>query len=442
MPLKQGSSKADIQENIRRLIHEENKRPDEAVAIAYSVAKDGSARSYDDYGWLEVKGNPISKVGVFPYLGAQIPGAPDPSQVYMVYRPAEELSAPETLESFKLVPFINEHAMLGDGFVNAEEKGIEGVIGEDVFFDYPYLRGNIKVYSRRTRDSIDAGKIELSPGYRCLYEPARGVFEGQEYQYIQRNIRGNHLALVDEGRSGPDVSVMDHMTITFDSKELKMADEQKAAGEGSMTLEQLAGHVSTLLEFMNKLKPMEEAEHGVNLDKSCMDESEEESKSFAEGVKYGEEKEKDEPKKLDSEHESKGAKAAMDSNDDDQKDDEEGKAMDTAAELKALKAEIARLKGQAAAMDSGAIFTELSKRNELAGRLSQHIGTFACDSMSYQQVAQYGAEKLGLKVDKAHAAVAVEAYLHNRPANQTGYTVGMDSAAKSSLDDVIKSQLN
>lgn len=441
MPLKQGSSKADIQENIRRLI-EEGKKPDQAVAIAYSVAKDESARSYDDYGWLEVKGNPISKVGVFPYLGAQIPGAPDPSQVYMVYRPAEELSSPETIESFKLVPFINEHAMLGDGFVNAEEKGIEGVIGEDVFFDYPYLRGNIKVYSRRTRDSIDAGKIELSPGYRCLYEPARGVFEGQEYQYIQRNIRGNHLALVDEGRSGPDVSVMDHMTITFDSKELKMADEQKAAGEGSMTLEQLAGHFSTLLEFTNKLKPMEEAEHVVNLDKSCMDESEEESKYFAEGVKYGEEKEKEEPKKLDSEHESNGAKAAMDSDDDDQKDDKEGKAMDTAAELKALKAEIARLKGQAAAMDSGAIFTELSKRNDLAGRLSQHIGTFACDSMSYQQVAQYGAEKLGLKVDKAHAAVAVEAYLHNRPANQTGYTVGMDSAGKSSLDDVIKSQLN
>lgn len=442
MPLKQGSSKADIQENIRRLIQEENKRPDEAVAIAYSVAKDESARSYDDYGWLEVKGNPISKVGVFPYLGAQIPGAPDPSQVYMVYRPAEELSTQETLESFKLVPFINEHAMLGDGFVNAEEKGIEGVIGEDVFFDYPYLRGNIKVYSRRTRDSIDAGKIELSPGYRCLYEPSRGVFEGQEYQYIQRNIRGNHLALVDEGRSGPDVSVMDHMTITFDSKELKMADESKAAGEGSMTLEQLAGHVSTLMEFMNKLKPMEEAEHGMNLDKSCMDESKEEEKSFAEGVKYGEEKEKDEPKKLDSEHESKGAKAAMDSDDDEQKDDKEGKAMDTAAELKALKAEIARLKGQAAAMDSGALFTEMSKRNDLAGRLSQHIGTFACDSMSYQQVAQYGAEKLGLKVEKEHASVAVEAYLHNRPANHTGYTVGMDSAVKSSLDDVIKSQLN
>ncbi|MDE9567464.1 DUF2213 domain-containing protein, partial [Xenorhabdus bovienii] len=37
-------------------------------------------------GWLEVKDNPISKVGVFDYMGSEI-GAPNPGDLYRVYRP-------------------------------------------------------------------------------------------------------------------------------------------------------------------------------------------------------------------------------------------------------------------------------------------------------------------------------------------------------------------
>lgn len=435
MPLKQGSSKATIQENTERLIRE-GKSPSQAYAIANSVAKDEgeSARRVDDFGWITIEDNPISKVGVFPYSGRQI-GAPDPDAIYYVFRPPEELSNPETIESFKLTPFINEHpaTLLGNvnGLSTTDRKRVEGVIGEQVRFEYPYLRANIRIYSNDTIESIQFGKEEVSAGYRCTWEPREGVFEGQPYQYVQRNIRGNHTALVSEGRSGPDVAIMDSamdcMTFTIDTKEPDMADEQKAAGGESMTLEQLAGHVATLMEFMNKLKPMEEAEHGTSLDSD---------KEFAEGVKYGEEKEKEEPKKLDSEHESEGAKRAMDE-DEDKKDKE---AMDTAAEIKALRAEIAALKG--GAMDSGKLFAELSKRDEMARKLSDHIGTFACDSMSFEQVAAYGAEKLGLKVKPELAAVAVEAYLHNRPVQRGGLTVAMDSSASTSLDDIINEQLN
>ena len=38
MPLKKGKSKKAIKSNIDKLIHEENKPPKQAVAIAYSVA--------------------------------------------------------------------------------------------------------------------------------------------------------------------------------------------------------------------------------------------------------------------------------------------------------------------------------------------------------------------------------------------------------------------
>ena len=68
-----------------------------------------SARNYDANNWPEIKGNPLSKVGVFPYLGKQIDSSLEPDKVYMVYRPEEELSNPGCIESFKLIPWTDEH---------------------------------------------------------------------------------------------------------------------------------------------------------------------------------------------------------------------------------------------------------------------------------------------------------------------------------------------
>src|SRR6201996_245647 len=197
------------------------------------VAMD-SARSQDANGWIEVKDNPISKVGVFPYLGRTIDASLDPDKTYFVLRPEEELSKPECVDSFKLIPWIDEHVMLGSpesGLTPAEQKGIEGVIGESVKFDKSSgkLLANIKVFSENLDDLIGRGKRELSAGYRCRYEICSGVWNGQHYDAIQRDIRGNHLALVKEGRMGPDVAVLDHLNFTFDAKDAVMTPEEKKA---------------------------------------------------------------------------------------------------------------------------------------------------------------------------------------------------------------------
>ena len=62
-----------------------------------------TARVEDINGWQEVKGNPLSKVGVFPYSGKTInlPGL-EPDKFYNVLRPAEELSSEECIKSFQL----------------------------------------------------------------------------------------------------------------------------------------------------------------------------------------------------------------------------------------------------------------------------------------------------------------------------------------------------
>ena len=170
-----------------------------------------TVREIDTNGWFEIKGNPLSKVGVFPYSGRSlhVPGMDlDPDKMYMVYRPAEELSTQETIDSFKLLPWIDDHTMLGKDFgTSAENKGIDGVIGEEVYFEHPYLRGNIKLFSDELAEKIDEdGKRDLSCGYKCKYEWAPGEFDGVAYDIVQRQIRGNHLASVETGRMGKDCS--------------------------------------------------------------------------------------------------------------------------------------------------------------------------------------------------------------------------------------------
>src|SRR5690606_34472966 len=106
MPLKSGSSESVISSNIRELMSTGNYDIKQATAIAYANARsttdkdsESSARQYDINGWPEIKNNPLSKVGVFPYPGAQISPKLDPEKIYMVYRSAQELENPECIES-------------------------------------------------------------------------------------------------------------------------------------------------------------------------------------------------------------------------------------------------------------------------------------------------------------------------------------------------------
>jgi 8-oxo-dGTP pyrophosphatase MutT (NUDIX family) len=116
-----------------------------------------SKRETDTNGWIEVKDNPISKVGIFPYRGYQLGKEYDPDKTYQVYRPEEELNDPECLDSFKLLPWVDDHTMLGpegSGFTPAEEKGVQGVTGEEIYFRDGTLYANLKLFSNALADLI------------------------------------------------------------------------------------------------------------------------------------------------------------------------------------------------------------------------------------------------------------------------------------------------
>ena len=422
MPLKSG--KKNIGNNTAEL-QNAGYPPDQAAAIAYKKAGEdisASNRSEDINGYVEIKNNPISKVGVFPYAGWQISDDLDPNKIYNVYRSADELADPECIESFKLLPWTDDHEMLGrsdDGLTPPEQKGVQGVIGEDVYFDAPYLKGNLKVFSERLGDLIENGKKELSIGYRCLYDMISGVYQGVKYDFIQRHIRGNHLALVDEGRAGKDVAVLDSFKITLDSRDLKMLetgqnmDNDEEPVEAPVSLQEMSKQLKALAEAVAKM-------HGNTMDVEGLDPgvSDVESKGIADADEN--EEAPGEPKAEDEDVEKK-------SEDEDMPSDKKKDGMDSA--IKNLTKQVKSLK---AAQDANfkSLLLQISKRDELAQRLSEHVGVFDHADKTLNEVAAYGIKKLGLKCKLGHEHSVLEGFLAGRK------TQIIKSTAMDSSDDI------
>ena len=166
--------------------------------------------------WL-IKDNPITKAGVFPYFGRQISPSLEPDKIYQVYRPAGEIK--KAADTFKLVPLVDDHTMLGPGFTPAEEKGVHGVLGEDIKEKDGTLYADVKIFSEQLKKEIQDGKKELSLGYFCRYDLTPGQYNGMHYDAVQKDLKGNHIALVDNGRMGHDVRVMDR-ALAFDCMDI------------------------------------------------------------------------------------------------------------------------------------------------------------------------------------------------------------------------------
>lgn len=266
-----------------------------------------SMRTKDDNGFLHVALTPISKATVNPYLGKEIPFSDehgfDPEKIYYALRPADELE--KAANTFNGLPLLLEHHE-----INAEKPAKEwvvGSVGTDAVFEAPYLKNSMTVTDAQAIGYIEDGQAaEISCCYSYDPDFTSGEFtevDGSKVHYdlIMRNIKGNHVALVPEGRAGHDVKVADSMNAVKYSNE---NERRKNSMMNGIPIDEF------LAKFMPLASDEEKAAAKSELEK--MGETKDEEPIFAEGVKYGEELEKEEPKKLDSEHEAEGMEKRLD----------------------------------------------------------------------------------------------------------------------------------
>ncbi|WP_244829223.1 DUF2213 domain-containing protein [Caballeronia sp. TF1N1] len=176
-----------------------------------------SVRTYDQDGRLHVAITPISKANVCPYLGSEIPDweelGLDAQRTYRLLRDPDELA--RAAPTFNRVPLIDAFDELGREHIqlsaaSPKKEIVVGSTGSDAAFDAPYLRNSLVVWDAKAIRGIDDDtRREISSAYYYRADMTPGVYDGESYDGVMRDIRGNHVALVRAGRAGPDVAVGD-----------------------------------------------------------------------------------------------------------------------------------------------------------------------------------------------------------------------------------------
>ena len=109
------------------------------------------------------------------------------------------------MASFEGKPVTNDHppGIIGPDDVRLYEMGHAENIrrGSDEWADY--ILADLHIHAGELIDAIQNGKREVSCGYECDY------VQDEDGSYSQKNIRGNHIAVVDRGRAGKRAAILD-----------------------------------------------------------------------------------------------------------------------------------------------------------------------------------------------------------------------------------------
>lgn len=149
----------------------------------------------------------VARTGIQEYLGDEL-GRPD-MPIVRVYRPEEEVFSKDALLSFGHRPVTIDHPPV---LVDASnwKKYSAGQTDADVLRDGEYVRIPMMLMDKAAISDVESGKVELSAGYTADIDWTAGVTpDGQKYDAIQRNIRGNHIAVVDRARGGAALRIVD-----------------------------------------------------------------------------------------------------------------------------------------------------------------------------------------------------------------------------------------
>ncbi len=181
------------------------------------------------HGYLICENVPICRSGYQEYLGKELIGMPgyepewnlDEFRRYRVYRPPKEVLHPDTIKSFEGNSVVDEHPdgsvvhvendqELSCGHIEKVRQGPdhdgEVTLVGDLHIKNPDLIRKIKEQDIR----------DVSCGYVLkLYKTPSGSIE-------MRDIRGNHVAVVERGRAGPRIAILDSDSTASEIKPRKV----------------------------------------------------------------------------------------------------------------------------------------------------------------------------------------------------------------------------
>jgi len=143
----------------------------------------------------------IARTGVQHYSNAD-------GSIRREYRAPEDVALPESLASFAGKSVTDEHppVLLDSANTRNYQKGFTG---SEIVYDNGFVRAVMTITDQDLIDKIQRGDAtEVSAGYRVAFDANPGITpDGEPYDGSQKEIIGNHVAVVKTGRAGPQVKL-------------------------------------------------------------------------------------------------------------------------------------------------------------------------------------------------------------------------------------------
>lgn len=169
-----------------------------------AVTLSGTRRTADGYLIAEAKS---VRTGIQLYSGDEV-GKPS-MPIVRVYRPADQVFADASLQSFTHAPVTMNHPDEAVTADNWKELAV-GEVSTAAKKDGEWVHLPLILKDAKAISAVEDGKRELSAGYTCELVWGDGVTpDGQQFNATQTNIKINHLAIVDRARAGSQARIGD-----------------------------------------------------------------------------------------------------------------------------------------------------------------------------------------------------------------------------------------
>lgn len=163
----------------------------------------------------------INRTGIQQYTARELGLDGGDSKILRLWRPPEEVA--KAVKTFESATVTDEHPPNGVDAVNWHLLAKGDV--RDCSMAGDFTEAVIIVRDQSQIDLVKDGKAELSCGYEFSLDMTSGTTPaGEQYDAVQRDIVGNHVAIVDRGRAGSRVRIADRKGQTTMLIRLKAAD--------------------------------------------------------------------------------------------------------------------------------------------------------------------------------------------------------------------------
>lgn len=156
-------------------------------------------------GFLVCRNVPIARTGYQQYLESELFEDGDPLEIINVFRSPNEVFSTATIASFEGKPVTDGHPdvdVTPDNYKQFSKGHVQHVrVGRGD--DADKILADLYITDQDLIDEIRNGKRQVSAGYYAEDK------EDETGRICQTKIRGNHVAVVDEGRAGHTVAIRD-----------------------------------------------------------------------------------------------------------------------------------------------------------------------------------------------------------------------------------------